>query len=328
MSVIVLQFILLILLASSVAGQTRGIVDTAAFWSQALGTTKRYLVYLPPSYQRDTTRRFPVAYYLHGGAGDESDWTIRGSLNQTLDSLIAGGLPELIIVMPDGDDSYYTTWNFLGDYPGCLKQPPPRRTHESVAEYCVPWPHYDDYIARDLVARIDSTYRTIAERRRRGIAGLSMGGYGAVSLALGYPEVFAAAASHSGVLAPLLIAYDSTAKIPRYAGAPEQVRSLYGAWDVLRLAFGRDTTGWWARDPGRRAVFQATRNARVELPAIYIDVGTDDRFLNQSRAFRDVLLRIEQPHLYYERSGGHDWACWRANAVHSVMFLAGRLTTH
>ncbi|MGQ0643753.1 MAG: alpha/beta hydrolase [Gemmatimonadaceae bacterium] len=316
---------LLLLVSANGASQTRGLVDTATFRSQALGTTKRYVVYLPPSYSQAAPHRYPVVYYLHGGAGDETNWTTRGQLHRVLDSLVAGGLPELIVVMPDGDDSYYTTWNFLGDYQGCLKQSPPRRTSEQPEEYCVPWPHYDDYIARDLVAHIDSTYRTIPDRRRRGIAGLSMGGYGAVSLALGYPDVFSAAASHSGVLAPLLTGYDSATRRARYAKTPEEVRSLYGAWEVLRLAFGRDTSGWWARDPGRRAVLQSKRGA---LPAIYIDVGREDRFLNQARAFRDVLLRLELRPEYYERQGAHDWEYWRRNAAHGVTFFARTLTSN
>ena len=316
----------LALVQGASAQAPRGSVDSASFWSQALGINKRYVVYLPPSHGRDAARRYPVAYYLHGGAGDETNWMSRAALHQIVDSLIAGGMPELIVVMPDGDDSYYTTWNFLGDYPGCLKQPPPRRTGETVEQYCVPWPHYDDYIARDLVAHIDSTYRTIPERRARGIAGLSMGGYGAVSLAINYPAVYAAAASHSGVLAPLLIAYDSTTGEARYAAAPEELRSMYGAWDVMRLAFGRDTSGWWARDPGRRALFQATRTPPAELPAFYIDVGTQDRFLDQARAFRDVLVRLQLRPEYVERSGAHDWAYWRANVPYSLTFLARKLS--
>ncbi len=309
--------------ASRAEGQElHGVVDTATFWSQALGTTKRYLIYLPPSYGREATRRFPVAYYLHGLWGNETNWTALGRLDHTLDSLIARGTPELIVVMPDGDDSWYTTWNFLGDYQGCLKESPAARPNEKPTDYCVPWPHYDDYIARDLVAHIDSTYRTFADRLRRGIAGLSMGGYGAVTLALTYPDVFGTAASHSGVLAPLLTAYDSVSRRARYATKIAQANPQFPS---MLLAFGRDTAGWWARDPGRRAVFQTTRTARADLPALYVDVGTNDRFLNQSRAFRDVLLRTQQPHVFYERSGAHDWPYWRANAVHSVMFLARRL---
>jgi S-formylglutathione hydrolase FrmB len=319
--------LLVLALAQAASSQTgRGSIDRVSFWSQALGASKRYIVYLPPSYARATGQRYPVAYYLHGGSGDETNWTTRGNVQHILDSLIAAGLPELIVVMPDGDDSYYTTWNFLGDYPGCLRQPPPRRTGETVEQYCVPWPHYDDYIARDLVAHVDSTYRTIPARRARAIAGLSMGGYGAVTLGINYPDVFVAVASHSGVLAPLLIAYDSTTGHARYASTPDELRSFYGAWDVMRLAFGRDTSGWWARDPGRRALLQATRNPPVQLPAIYIDVGTGDRYLNQSRAFRDVLVRLQLRPAYVERSGAHDWAYWRANVAHSLTFLARTLT--
>lgn len=314
---------MLFISARRAPGQTpRGVVDTATFRSQSLGTTKRYFVYLPPAYTRDAISRFPVAYYLHGLWGDETNWTALGRLDRTLDSLIASGMPELIVVMPDGDDSWYTTWNFLGDYQGCLKQAPPDRANETVTEYCVPWPHYDDYIARDLVAHVDSNYRTLADRRHRGIAGLSMGGYGAVWLALAYPDVFSAAASHSGVLAPLLTAYDSTTRRARYATEIAQVAPQYPS---MLLAFGRDTAGWWARDPGRRATARARDGAHAESLALYIDVGAADRFVHQSRAFRDVLLGVQLRPEYYERSGGHDWPYWRANAAHSVTFLAREL---
>ncbi len=306
------------------AGEPAGGVSTRQFRSQALGTTKHYVVYLPPSYTRDRQRRFPVAFYLHGLDGDETDWTARGHIDKTLDSLIAAGLPEMILVMPDGDDSWYTTWNFLGDFQGCLKKAPPHRKTESVNDYCVPWPHYDDYIARDLVAHVDSTYRTMADRRHRAIAGLSMGGYGAVWLAIAYPDVFSAAASHSGVLAPLLVAYDSTTKRARYASDMKQIAEQYAyTWPSMRLAFGRDTLGWWARDPGRRALARATR---VDFPELYIDVGVEDHYLHHSRAFRDALESVRLRPEYYERSGAHTWPYWQANAVHSLTFMARRVT--
>lgn len=306
------------------ASALTGGVTTRQFRSQALGTTKRYVIYLPPSYTNERERRYPVAYYLHGLDGAETDWTAKGHIDKTLDSLIAAGLPEMILVMPDGDDSWYTTWNFLGDYPGCRKQKPPHRNDESVDDYCVPWPHYDDYIARDLVAHIDSTYRTFADRRHRGIAGLSMGGYGAISLAIGYPDVFSAGASHSGVLTPLLIGYDSLTKRARYATDMKQIEQQYAyIWPSTRLAFGKDTLGWRARDPGRRAVARA---GRVDFPVVYIDCGVEDEYLNQSRAFRDALASVQLRHEYYERSGAHTWAYWQANAVHSLTFLARRLS--
>lgn len=317
-----------LIIAGSVAhGQdARGDVDTATFRSQALGITKRYLVYLPPSYQRDAARRYPTAYYLHGLWGDETNWTALGALHLTLDSLIAHGMPEMVVVMPDGDDSWYTTWNFLGDWPGCQREAPPQRPNERVADYCVPWPHYDDYIARDLVGHIDSSYRTMRDPRRRGIAGLSMGGYGAVWLALAYPDVFGAAASHSGILAPLLTAYDSTTHQARYAGDVSEISEAYGSlWPSLQVAFGKDTAGWWARDPGRRAMGRATRSGAREPPGLYVDVGASDRYANQSRAFRDALAGSQLLPEYHERPGAHDWTYWRGNAAHSLRFLAREL---
>ena len=76
----------------------------------ALGARNISSIYLPPSYDRDTTRRFPVAYYLHGLSGDETDWLSKGSIDVVGDSLFARGAPETIVVLPDGDDGWYTTW--------------------------------------------------------------------------------------------------------------------------------------------------------------------------------------------------------------------------
>ncbi len=83
--------------------------------------------------------------------------TRSGAIDRTLDSLVAAGLPEMIVIMPDGDDGWYTTWNNLGNNAECRRVEAagscsPRRW----TRYCVPWPKYDDYIARDLVARVDS----------------------------------------------------------------------------------------------------------------------------------------------------------------------------
>ena len=144
-------------------------VTSHAFWSQSLGIRKQFIVWLPPSYERDVDRRYPVAFYLHGIFGNETNWTRQGRLAATLDSLVAAGMPEMIVVMPDGDDGFYTTWNWLGDYNACRRSRPPDA--EPAATYCVPWPHYDDYIARDLVSHVDRTFRTLADRRESGVTG-------------------------------------------------------------------------------------------------------------------------------------------------------------
>lgn len=300
------------------AAQGRVVADT--FWSQALGIRKRALVYLPPSYGREPARRYPVAYYLHGLWGSENDWTRAGHLDRAADSLATLGVPEMIVVMPDGDDGWWTTWSTLPIYADCQRDTTRR---EPAASYCVPWTHYDDYVARDLVAHVDSTYRTRARREARAVAGLSMGGYGAVTLALRYPDVFAAAASHSGVLSPLLVGPRPFAAPARFAGSEEELKAGWGPvfWRHLAPVFGRDTAGWWARDPARLAA--RARAAGRPLPRLFVDAGRgDERFVDQSRAFHAALTAAGIRHEYAEWPGGHDWTYWSGHVGESLAWIA------
>jgi S-formylglutathione hydrolase FrmB len=303
-------------------GVARGAVRQDTLWSQALGIRKHVVVWLPPSYDREPSRRYPVAYYLHGLYGAESDWIRLGRLDATLDSLTAAGMAEMIVVMPDGDDGWYTTWNFLGDYAACRRSPPSAQ-NENPDTYCVPWPHYDDYVARDVVAFVDREYRTIADRQHRGIAGLSMGGFGAISLALGYPDVFSAAASHSGVLSPRYLGpRPHRADTARYAANAVELQAAWrDVWRYVGPAFGRDTLAWVARDPARLAARLMGR-ADASFPAMMIDCGTDDALIDQSRDFRNVLRRLGVEPAYAEWPGAHDWNYWRRHSVESARWLA------
>ena len=300
-------------------------VSADSFWSQALGIRKQFVVYLPPSYDASGQRRYPVAYYLHGMWGDEWNWVRAGAIDRTLDSLVASGLPEMIVIMPDGDDGWYTTWNNLGNNAECRRSKPPRRESETVDAYCVPWPKYDDYIARDLVARVDSVYRTIPSRSARAIAGLSMGGYGAISLALAYPDVFSAAASHSGVLSPLYMGPHPYAAPPRYASTEAELKqNAADLWPAMVLAFGRDTTGWWPRDPGRRAARSWSAD-RARMPALMLDVGVADPYVDESRDFHATLDRLGVRHVYAEWPGAHNWDYWRLHARESLHWIGGHI---
>jgi S-formylglutathione hydrolase FrmB len=298
-----------------------GAVRVDTLWSQALGTRKQFVVYLPASYGREPARRYPVAYYLHGLWGSEWDWVRAGRLNAAMDSLVARGAPEMIVVMPDGDDSWYTTWNTLPAYQECRRA----KRREPPESYCVPWPHYDDYIARDLVAYVDSSYRTIPDRAYRAIAGLSMGGLGAVSLALAYPDVWSAAASHSGVLSPLYVAADSGYGAKGYASDMETLRRAAPArWPLISPAFGRDTAAWWARDPGRLAA-RALRTHPGSMPALFVDVGRGDHLVAQNREFHRTLDSLGVEHAYAEWPGVHDWAYWRAHVGESLAWIGERI---
>jgi S-formylglutathione hydrolase FrmB len=131
-------------------------------------------VLLPAGYRADPRRRYPVLYLLHGAGGDHRAWTRDG------DAEAITARAPLIVVMPDGGtDGWYTDW-YEGGRPV--------------------QPRWEAYHVDELVPWIDATYRTIAARRGRAIAGLSMGGYGALSYAARHPRTFAAAASFSGAL--------------------------------------------------------------------------------------------------------------------------------
>jgi diacylglycerol O-acyltransferase / trehalose O-mycolyltransferase len=140
----------------------------------ALHEPTRVRVLLPAGYGADPRRRYPVLYLLHGASSDYRAWTRYG------DAEAITARAPLIVVMPDGGtDGWYTDW-YQGDRPV--------------------QPRWETYHVGELVPWVDATYRTIAARRGRAVAGLSMGGYGALSYAARHPGTFAAAASFSGAL--------------------------------------------------------------------------------------------------------------------------------
>ncbi len=297
-----------------------GTLVTDTLWSPALGVPKALAVYLPPSYAASGRRRYPVLLYLHGLGGNERNWATAGRLPRVMDSLAAAGHPEAVVAMPDGDDSWYTTHARLPDPAGCAQDTLRR---ESVATFCVNWLRYDDYVAHDVVRHLDARYRTRADAAHRALGGLSMGGYGAIALALAYPDRFAAAASHSGVLAPRLLA---ALQPPRAGATMDELREGAGSlWRSQRQAFGGDTIAWRARDPAVLAARALAAAPRAPLPALYADVGTDDRWLPQNRAFRDALAGLGVPLQYAEWPGGHTWEYWRAHLPASLAFLLARV---
>src|SRR5262249_23256288 len=176
-------------------------VVTERFHTDALGVDKAVVIYLPRGYDSQASRRWPVFYYLHGLGGNETNWTKDGHLDGAADEL---GLAA-IVVMPDGDDGFYIDSAFKIDYDQCIKDGtglfvPSEQPHDTT---CVRARNYETYIAKDLVSWVDAHYRTLSRREGRGIAGLSMGGFGAMELGLRHQDLFAAAASHSGAIALL-----------------------------------------------------------------------------------------------------------------------------
>jgi putative tributyrin esterase len=304
----------------STAARTTGSVHEDVFFSTALGVRKHLAIYLPPSYATESTRRFPVAYYLHGLGGTETDWLAKGNIDATADSLIASGTPELIIVMPDGDDGWYSNWVDEVSFRTCADT-----LHgESADRYCVAYERYEDYIARDVVQFIDAHYRTRATRDSRGIGGLSMGGYGAIELSLSHPDIFGAAASHSGVLAPTYTGPHPFVAPARFAATVDEIRpSAGGFWPRYLHYWGTNIERWRAVDPARTA--ERAQRSGQHVPALYFDCGKDDPFVDQNRALDSELNRLGVSHVYRESPGAHTWSYWSTHVSESLAWMARQL---
>jgi putative tributyrin esterase len=231
-----------------------------SFHSAALDREMKYRILLPCGYQTGGGR-LPVLYLLHGLYGDYLNWDTRTNLER-----YAQGY-KLIVVMPDAGDSWYT--NSATD----------------------PKDKFEDYIAKDLVAEIDGKFRTLRSRHARAIAGLSMGGYGALKIALRYHDDFAFGGSLSGAL-----------------NAPQDLGDRQAAFrDQLLRVFG--PPGSAAR--GDNNAFSLLQSASAkDLPYFYVACGSADDLLQVNREFTAQLSSRSAAYEYHETVGGHAWDYW------------------
>src|SRR5215475_13792561 len=164
--------------AQSNAAATKGTVEHIKVHSKSLegnlegdSPDRDVFVYLPPSYGANRNQRYPVLYLLHGYGLTAERWMTFAALAENADKDIAAGtMKEMILVNPDA----FTMWN------------------GSMYSASASTGDWEAYIADDLVAYVDSHYRTIADRMSRGLGGHSMGGYGTVRIGMKRPDVFSA----------------------------------------------------------------------------------------------------------------------------------------
>jgi S-formylglutathione hydrolase FrmB len=298
-----------------------GRVLDASFESTALGVAKKYKVYLPAGYDTLTTRRYPVVYMLHGLGGDETNWVDGGKLDAVADGMRL----QAIVVMPDGDDAFYVNAATSPDLKACLAAgTPPFSDDERPEDFCVARRNYEDYMTRDLVAHVDATYRTIAERRGRGIGGLSMGGFGALQLAMRHKDLYAATASHSGVHSLFYAGphpYEA-GKVKLHEDLATWGRGLGMIGEHMRGLFGGELATWRGHDPSTLA--KGLKNGEL---AIYLDCGTEDmfRFQDSGQYLHDLLTAQGITHEWYLGPGKHDFSFWGQRIDDSLAFFTRSL---
>lgn len=196
------------------------------------------LVFLPPSYDQEPTRRYPVVYALHGYSIGAEQWTREIHVPQTLEGAFAQGANEMIVVLPDSktvhNGSMYSSSVTTGDF--------------------------ERFVVHDVVAFIDSHYRTIPDRTSRGLAGHSMGGYGATRLGMKYPEVFGSLY----IMSPCCLSARPAG--PASLENEEKLKAVKTAEDSAKLPFflraQLATAAAWSPNP--------------KNPPLYLDLPTRD----------------------------------------------------
>jgi len=285
------KILLLLFFHSSILysfSQSGKVLEQKTVHSNIMNRDVRYTIYLPPDYD-NSQRTYPVVYLLHGFTDDNTGWLQFGEVNRYADKAISEGtISPMVIVMPNADSSWY-----INSYDG--KE------------------NYEDFFVKEFMPAVEKTYRIKSDRRYRGVAGLSMGGYGTMIYALKYPELFSAAA-------PLSSGVFSDDELVAMADQ--------GYNNALARVFGRDLKGkdrltskTWT-DNSVLNIVASKKPEDLRKVRYWIDCGDDD-FLIKGNCLLHIALREKGvPHEFRVRDGVHNWTYWRTGIVDALSFIS------
>jgi S-formylglutathione hydrolase FrmB len=251
------------------AAQATGRAECVSLPSKILDRAVPYCVLLPPSYDAEKTRRYPVLYLLHGLGDNEQMLVHSGGMNLVEDLWEQHQLGEFLIVTPAGGTSFYIN------------------SHDGKRRY-------EDFFLQEFMPGVEERYRALSGRGSRGIAGISMGGYGALHIAFRHPKLFGAVGAHSAALIE---------KLPNISAQNSRQMSRLL---VLGDAFGSpfDAAFWNQNDPATIA-----RTANLAGLKINFDCGSEDDygFDAGAEALDKLLTSRHIPHEFHLYPGGHNW---------------------
>jgi S-formylglutathione hydrolase FrmB len=282
----VVPVVLLILAGVGFAPPVRAArAECRAVPSRILDRSVPYCVFLPPSYDSDPERHYPVLYFLHGLGENEQILLNSGGWNLVQDLWEQKQIGEFVIVAPGGGRSFY-----INSCDGGVK--------------------YEDFFIRELIPLMESHYRIKAERRYRGISGISMGGYGALHFALRFPRLFGSVGAHSAALIASLPGSNSSN--PEQTALAQIVGAAFGS-PFNRECWDRNNPFTLARDGPPPVGLQ-----------IYVDCGTEDQFGFNIGAekFHALLNSRGIPNEFHLYPGGHDWGYFAEHFPASLAFAS------
>lgn len=275
-----------LLLCAVTAFPQGGKVTESLTFNAKSGYKINYSVYLPADYAT-SQRSYPVVYLLHGYSDDETGWIQFGQANQIVDKGVAEGkIPPCILVIPDGKVTWYCNSFDQKD-------------------------NWEEVFIQEFIPAIEKEYRIRTKREYRAIAGLSMGGYGALKISMRHPELFSACvALSSGTFSDEEIVRYPDKDYDRFFG------HIFGN-DLKGAA--RLTEAWKANSP--LDLIHSVPLEKLRTVRFWIDCGDDDFLFNGNSLLHIEMRKLGLPHEYRVRDGGHQWSYWRSGLATGLEYI-------
>ena len=277
----VVAFLVLLFPAFSFAASGR--VECNSLQSTILARRVPYCVLLPPAYDSDATRKFPILYFFHGLGDDEQMFIHSGGFNLVEDLWERKELGDFLIATPAAGATFYINSN-----DGKVR--------------------YEDFLIQEFLPGIEKKFRVKPVRANRAVSGVSMGGYGALHLAFRHPELFSSASAHSAALID---------KLPSFLGGGVAQNSPRAR--VFGGTFGNPPNAeFWDRN----SPIGIARTASFKGVSIYFDCGEEDDFGFESgaTALDRVLTSRKIAHEFHLYPGRHDWQYFATHLPASLQF--------
>jgi len=242
------------------------------FKSPALRARGDVTIFVPPGCERE--EHLSVVLLLHGVYGSHWSWSLRGGAHLTALSLIENGLIDPVVLFMPSDGLW-------GDGTGYIAHPEA---------------DYERWIMEDVVGCGTDVIPCVDSRSPLFIAGLSMGGYGALRLGAKYAEKVTGFSGHSSITALHQLAWFVEEPLTLYGGAVESEGALLLYW---------------------------MKRHRKSLPPFRFDCGTSDELIEENRELHHALVALNIPHQYFEYEGEHSWGYWREHIADTLIFFDG-----
>ena len=275
----------LIMMTLQAFSQNGTVVESIAFKSKS-GETMKYSVYLPANYTT-SQRSYPVVYLLHGYSDDETGWIQFGEADQIVNKgIVEGKFPACILVIPDGK----VTW-YCNSY-----------------DRKITW---EDTFIQEFIPYVEKEYRIRAKKEFRAIAGLSMGGYGALKLSMKHSDLFGSCvALSSGTFTDEEIVKMGDDGYHQY---------FSGLFGKELKGEARLSESWKSNNP--LDLLHSVPLEKLKSVRFWIDCGDDDFLCNGNSALHVEMRKIGLPHEYRVRDGGHTWSYWRSGLATGLEFI-------